>query len=77
MLKKAVSKAAGRSATEAYPWGTLQGDERLRTKLADFFSILLAVLGETDQIQVVVVVGENRFCLVSEAHEQVDVPGGA
>ena len=25
------SKAAGSSATEAYPWGTLQGDGRLRT----------------------------------------------
>ena len=33
--------AAGSSATEAYPCGTLQGDERLRTPLADFFSIPL------------------------------------
>jgi hypothetical protein len=39
--KRPSSKAAGSSATEAYPWGTLQGDERLRTKLAGFFSILL------------------------------------
>jgi hypothetical protein len=38
--KSPFSKAAGSSATEAYPWGTLQGDERLRTPLADFFSIL-------------------------------------
>jgi len=37
MLKKAVSKAAGSLATEAYPWGTLQGDGRLRTTLTDFF----------------------------------------
>ena len=35
------SKAAGSSATEAYPCGTLQGDERLRTMLGDIFSILL------------------------------------
>lgn len=41
MLKKAFSKAAGSSATEAYPWGTLQGDERLRTTLAVFFSIMM------------------------------------
>ena len=40
--KSPSSKAAGSSATEAYPWGTLQGDERLRTKLAGFFSILLS-----------------------------------
>src|SRR4029079_10587945 len=41
MLKKPASKAAGSSATEAYPWGTLQGDVRLRTKLGGIFSILL------------------------------------
>ena len=35
------SKAAGSSATEAYPCGTLQGDERLRTMPGDIFSILL------------------------------------
>jgi len=40
--KSSSSKAAGSSATEAYPWGTLQGDGRLRTPLADFFSILLS-----------------------------------
>ena len=39
--KSSSSQAAGSSATEAYPCGTLQGDERLRTPLADFFSILL------------------------------------
>jgi len=48
--KRQSSKAAGRSATEAYPWGTLQGDERLRTPLADFFSILLE--SDADFIQV-------------------------
>jgi hypothetical protein len=36
------SKAAGSSATEAYPCGTLQGDGRLRTTLGVIFSILLA-----------------------------------
>jgi hypothetical protein len=37
--KSPSSKAAGSSATEAYPCGTLQGDGRLRTMLAGFFSI--------------------------------------
>lgn len=36
------SKAAGSSATEAYPWGTLQGDGRLRTTLGVIFSMLLS-----------------------------------
>jgi hypothetical protein len=45
------SKAAGSSATEAYPWGTLQGDGRLRTMLADFFSTLLrATIGRRDDL---------------------------
>jgi hypothetical protein len=35
------SKAAGSSVTEAYPWGTSQGDGRPRTPLGDIFSILL------------------------------------
>jgi hypothetical protein len=43
MLKNPASKAAGSSATEAYPWGTLQGDGRLRTPLAGFFSILIGI----------------------------------
>ena len=43
------SKAAGSSATEAYPWGTLQGDGRLRTPLGAIFSILLgASIGTCD-----------------------------
>ena len=40
---------------------------------SDFFSILLTIFGEADQIQMVVVVGENRFRLVAEAHEQMDL----
>jgi hypothetical protein len=36
--KSPFSKAAGSSATEAYPCGTLQGDGRLRTPLTEFFS---------------------------------------
>jgi hypothetical protein len=35
------NKAAGSPATEAYPWGTSQGDGRLRTTLGVYFSILL------------------------------------
>jgi hypothetical protein len=38
------SKAAGSSATAAYPWGTLQEDGRLRTPLAGCFSILLGAM---------------------------------
>ena len=35
--------------TEAYPWGTLQGDGRLRTPLAGISSILLrASIGRRD-----------------------------
>jgi hypothetical protein len=39
--RRSAGKAAGSSATEAYPWGTLQGDGRLRTPLGSIFSILL------------------------------------
>jgi hypothetical protein len=41
MLKMAVSKAAGESKPEAYPLGYVEDFDELRTKLADFFSILL------------------------------------
>ena len=43
------SKAAGSSVTEAYPWGTSQGDGRLRTPLGDIFSILLGFLPEEER----------------------------
>jgi hypothetical protein len=46
--KSPSSKAAGSSATEAYPCGTLQGDERPRTMLAGFFSILLGFVPEEE-----------------------------
>ncbi len=41
MLKKSVSKAAGESKPEAYPLGYVEEFDELRTKLPDFFSILL------------------------------------
>jgi hypothetical protein len=41
MLKMAVSKAAGESKPEAYPRGYVEDFDELRTKLADFFSILI------------------------------------
>jgi hypothetical protein len=44
MLKKAVSKAAGESKPEAYPLGYFEDFDEPRTKLADFFSILLVLL---------------------------------
>ena len=47
MLKKAVSKAAGESKPEAYPQGYVEDFDETRTKLADFFSILLDINGDT------------------------------
>ena len=41
MLKKAVSKAAASEEPEAYPLGYVEDLSDVRTKLADFFSILL------------------------------------
>ena len=41
MLKKAVSKAGGESKPEACPRGYVEDFDEPRTKLADFFSILL------------------------------------
>jgi hypothetical protein len=37
----------------------------------------LAIFGETNEIEVVVVVGENSFRLVAETQEKVNVPGRA
>ena len=39
--KRPSSKAAGESKPEAYPLGYVEDFDELRTKLADFFSILL------------------------------------
>jgi len=41
MLKKAVQQGRRELGDRSVPLGTLQGDGRLRTLLADFFSILL------------------------------------
>ncbi len=41
MIKTPCNKAAGSAATEAYPWGTSQGDVRLITQLDGVFIILL------------------------------------
>ena len=41
MLKKAVSKAAGESKPEAYLQGYVEDFDEPRTKLADFWDILL------------------------------------
>jgi hypothetical protein len=38
--KRLSSKAAGESKPEAYPLGYVEDFDELRTKLADFFSIL-------------------------------------
>ena len=42
LLKKPASKAAGESKPEAYPLGYVEDFEEPRTKLAGFFSGLLA-----------------------------------
>jgi hypothetical protein len=39
--KRPSSKAAGESKPEAYPLGYVEDFDESRTKLADFFSILL------------------------------------
>ncbi len=41
--KRPSSKAAGESKPEAYPQGYVEDFDEPRTKLADFFSILLGV----------------------------------
>ena len=41
MLKKTVSEAAASEDPEAYPMGYVEGLNDARTKLADFFIILL------------------------------------
>ena len=41
--KSSSSKAAGESKPEAYPQGYVEDFDELRTKLADFFSILLDI----------------------------------
>ncbi len=47
------TKIQGSSATEAYPWGTLQGDERLRTTLGVILGFLLDSLACHQQIRIV------------------------
>jgi hypothetical protein len=48
--KRPFSKAAGESKPEAYPRGYVEDFDESRTKLTDFFSILLTIFGEADQI---------------------------
>ena len=40
--KRPFSKAAGESKPEAYPLGYVEDFDEPRTKLADFFNVLLA-----------------------------------
>jgi hypothetical protein len=42
--KRPSSEAAGESKPEAYPQGYVEDFDESRTKLADFFSILIRVL---------------------------------
>jgi len=50
--KRPSSKAAGESKPEAYPQGYVEDFDELRTKLADFFSILLRYLESASQSEV-------------------------
>jgi hypothetical protein len=45
MLKRPSSKAADESKPEAYPQGYVEDFDESRTKLEDFFSILLRLCG--------------------------------
>jgi hypothetical protein len=47
--KSSSSKAAGESKPEAYLQGYVEDFDELRTKLADFFSILLRYLESASQ----------------------------
>ena len=58
--KRLSSKAAGKSKPEAYPLGYVEDFDEPRTKLADFFSILLGVGS-----------GSCQSCLLREAQHEV------
>jgi hypothetical protein len=75
MFKKAVSRPQ-RVKARGVPLWYVEGLNDARTPLAGFFGILLTVFGEADKIQMVIVVGKNRFRLVPKAHEKVNVSGG-
>jgi hypothetical protein len=49
--KRLSSKAPGESKPEAYPLGYVEDFDELRTKLADFFSILLEGKGQLNRLQ--------------------------
>lgn len=57
---------------------TLHAQKQTQTVYCSTVSGLLLsrlIFGETDQIHVVVVIGEDRFGLVTEAEEKLYVPG--
>ena len=56
--KRPSSKAAGEPKPEAYPPGYVEDFDELRTKLADFFSILLE---ESSFLEIVFVNDGGRF----------------
>ena len=66
MLKMAVSKAAGESKPEAYPLGYVEDFDELRTKLADFFSILLEGKRQLNRLQRAF---RGRHCRVGRTFE--------
>jgi hypothetical protein len=54
------TKIQGESKPEAYPLGYVEDFDELRTKLADFFSILLGVCG-----------GSRQSCFLRQAQHEV------
>ena len=71
--KSSSSKAAGESKPEAYPRGYVEDFDEPRTKLADFFSILLLILlrfhllllNQASQIRALKFEAVCGFCLIT------------
>jgi hypothetical protein len=72
--KRPSSKAAGESKPEAYPRGHVEDFDEPRTKLADFFSILLTLiwllfhlllLDQTGQVRALEFEAVCCFCLIA------------
>jgi len=71
--KSLFSKAAGESKPEAYPQGYVEDFDEPRTKLADFFSILLLIrfcfqlplLNQAGEVRALEFEAIRRLCLIA------------
>jgi len=71
MLKKAVQQGRSERRAEAYPLGYVEGLSDARTKLADFFSILLEAEDiEDDDAHQDAVVGKRPECMALHKREK-------